>query len=205
MKLVKQKDFAELAKIVPGNVAYLRTKDEFKGAFQGKKIDLEHSAVIKYIQRRNPAFNPLGKPEKISSLPLAERGLFDFEVENIEELQGLTLREIVKKYGGIAGFKEFVSSQKLLAEYERVELRLLKEKGELIERKLVSGVVFGYLKLLVSKLYNDLPRGLSEKITRFIKIEKNPSAKIIEEYKRQASRIIEDSRRQIEEIIHVSD
>ena len=80
----------------------------------------------------------------------------------IEDLENLTIREVVMRHGSIDGFKRFVESLKNIAEYKYREMRVQQQRGDLIERDKVSGQVFPLIDVAFSRLVSDVPASVSK-------------------------------------------
>jgi hypothetical protein len=79
-----------------------------------------------------------------------------------EELEDLTIRELVMRHGSVDGFKRFVDSLKAIADYKYRELRTQQQRGLLIERERVAGAVFPLIDLAFSRLVSDVPASLAQ-------------------------------------------
>lgn len=86
------------------------------------------------------------------------------KTDSIEDLEDLTVREVVMRYGSIDGFKRFVDSLKNIAEYKHRELRVRQQRGDLIARERVAGVVFPMIDVAFARLVSDVPESLSKLI-----------------------------------------
>lgn len=82
----------------------------------------------------------------------------------LKELEDLTVREVVMRYGSVDGFKRFVDSLKNIAEYKHRELRVKQQRGDLIERDKVAGIVFPVIDVAFSRLVSDVPESVSKLI-----------------------------------------
>ncbi len=79
------------------------------------------------------------------------------DLENSEILRYLdmTLREMLQIHGTFEGFGDFLIAQKRLRDIAEKDLRLAREKKQLVSRDLVSRYVFGYLSSAHRRLLTD--------------------------------------------------
>ena len=82
----------------------------------------------------------------------------------LRDLENLTVREVVMKFGSVDGFKRFVDSLKNIAEYKHRELRVRQQRGDLIEREKVAGLVFPLIDVAFSRLVSDVPESVSKMV-----------------------------------------
>lgn len=83
---------------------------------------------------------------------------------DLKDLEDLTVREVVMRYGSVDGFKRFVESLKNIAEYKHRELRVRQQRGDLIERKDVAGLVFPMIEVAFARLVSDVPESVSKMV-----------------------------------------
>lgn len=88
---------------------------------------------------------------------------------NIENLEDLTVREVVMRYGSVDGFKRFVDSLKSISEFKYKDLRSKVQRGDLVERKKVSGLVFTLIDVAFSRLVTDVPHSVSRAVIAQVK------------------------------------
>jgi len=81
---------------------------------------------------------------------------------DLEHLENLTVREIVMRFGSVDGFKRFVDSLKSISEFKYKELRAKQQRGSLIERTKVAGIVFPLIDVAFSRLVSDVPDSVSK-------------------------------------------
>lgn len=85
-------------------------------------------------------------------------------VHDLEHLEDLTIREVVMRYGSVDGFKRFVDSLKSISEYKYKELRAKQQRGDLVERHKVAGLVFPMIDVAFSRLVTDVPVAVSKSV-----------------------------------------
>lgn len=84
------------------------------------------------------------------------------EPHDLEHLEDLTVREVVMRYGSVDGFKRFVDSLKSISEFKYKELRAKQQRGDLIEREKVAGLVFPMIDVAFSRLVTDVPDSVTK-------------------------------------------
>lgn len=140
------------------------------------KIDIEHPLVMEWLATHDVHELPdVGAPHKqqppksaqaVRSPPASKPSPVQTRAGSyaIEQLEDLTVREVVMKYGSIDGFKRYVESLKHIADYKYRELRVLQQRGDLIERDKVSGQVFPLIDVAFSRLVSDVPDSVSKMV-----------------------------------------
>jgi len=83
---------------------------------------------------------------------------------DLEHLEDLTIREVVMRYGSVDGFKRFVDSLKSISEFKYKELRAKQQRGDLIDRQKVAGLVFPMIDVAFSRLVTDVPVAVSKSV-----------------------------------------
>ncbi len=145
-------------------------------ATTAKGVDVEHPLVVEWLSGhgvdeipengaqakpkadRPPTPTPKKPPaaDPPPTVPAAPDG--------VEDLENMTVREVVMRYGSVDGFKRFVESLKNIAEYKHRELRVRQQRGELIERDKVAGVVFPLVEVAFTRLVSDVPEAVSKQV-----------------------------------------
>ena len=116
----------------------------------------------------------------------------------IEELEHLTVREVVMRYGSLDGFKRFVDSLKGIAEYKYREIRIQQQRGDLVERDRVAGAVFPLIDLAFSRLVSDVPDALAQLIVARVESGGDDTVRDVQQLIRDAnSRALKDAKTSI--------
>jgi hypothetical protein len=80
----------------------------------------------------------------------------------LKDLENMTVRDVVMRFGSVDGFKRFVDSLKSIAEYKHRELRVRQQRGDLVEREKVVGLVFPLIEVAFARLVSDVPDSVSK-------------------------------------------
>lgn len=147
-------------------------------ALSGKGVDVEHPIAREWLGAHGvhelPGSRPKAPPAKKKAARTARPKTAKPKSapapavhptvpgQEISDLEELTVREVVMRYGSVDGFKRFVESLKNIAEYKHRELRVRQQRGELIERDVVAGVVFPMIDVAFARLVSDVPESLSK-------------------------------------------
>ena len=168
-QLITRARFARLAGVSRPSVTKA-CKNGLKDAVVGKRIDLTHPAARQYLADKGvdattvrPAASRIprggeGGPGK------SEAAGTDWGPGNVEDLLGLTFREIAVRYGTVPGFTDWLNARKKVADIRRLELRNAESEGRVIQRDLVRTHVFGYLDAMNRRLLRDLPPALAPQL-----------------------------------------
>lgn len=100
-------------------------------------------------------------PEPPKAAPPDQTATVPYE---LRDLENMTVREVVMKFGSVDGFKRFVDSLKNIAEYKHRELRVRQQRGDLIEREKVAGLVFPLIDVAFARLVSDVPESVSKMV-----------------------------------------
>lgn len=160
------------------------------------RIDVDHPVVREWLEARGvneiPDSAKLTKPVpgKKAAVNTYEKRLDprrsagiqtrvgDYDLKDLEDL---TIREVVMKYGSVDGFKRFIESLKGIAEYKFRELKVKQQRGELIERDRVASVVFPMIDVAFTRLVSDVPTSLSKLIVARVESGGEGTARDVEE------------------------
>lgn len=137
---------------------------------------------------KKPAPAKVEEPEPLpaarSASPVFPR---DIAGHPFEELENLTVREVVMRYGSIDGFKRFVDSLKTIADFKFREVRNEQQRGELIDRKRVAGAVFPLIDLAYARLVSDVPASLAQLVVARVQSGGDEVVREVEDMIREAN------------------
>lgn len=143
-------------------------REQFPDLVVDGKVDANRGAVKDYINkdrrglptRTKEVEHPAPKAaDEVGVIPeVAKEGL---TAEQVEELDGLTLREIGMRYGTLESFKKFVDVLKVMADFQFRDIKVRTERGHLIERDAVKGRIFPLIDTAFTRLVTDVPTTLS--------------------------------------------
>ncbi len=83
---------------------------------------------------------------------------------DLKDIGKLTLREIVLKWGTLPGLLAAVKASKLFAEFQLREVEAAKKRGDLIDRKVLTSVVWPLVDMAFRRLTAEAPTALREQI-----------------------------------------
>ena len=191
--LVTKSSFAKTAGVT-GAAITKACRGSLLPAVKGKKIDLRTPAVWDYLHGRGvhlpydmggappgyeygsgelpPHLQPIAPaapppppgPAVLSAPPAAPPAATPEEATALESIADMTLREIVRRWGGKAEFVDWLSAMKKLGDAREKQLKNAKFEKELIPRDFVKLHVFGNLDALNRQLLHDAPKTLARRI-----------------------------------------
>lgn len=181
MNLISKKDFAERAGATPGAISHIFKKDH--PACVNNKINLNHPEAKIYLEQKAFRLERKKQRQIQNETPFSDSRPAnlntDFVAPDIPEeenkpvvpevLANLTLEEIVMKYGGLPGFKMYVSTLKEFNSYQAKKLKYDEDRGELINKNYEAKILFEALELLFERLVNDIPHELTQRIISIVK------------------------------------
>lgn len=188
-RLVSRSELARLARVSPAAITKA-CKGQLAPACVGKRVDLDHDAVARYLaakgagappaaaptppKRPSKPTTPRPRPKKVAEaaprsrprktakpkLPLPN----EVDGENVEDLLKLTLLEIVERFGTKTAFKDWLTARKTIADIREKELKSDETEGRLVERELVKTHVFGAIEAGNRRLLGDSPKTIARRI-----------------------------------------
>jgi hypothetical protein len=122
------------------------------------KVDPQHPLVVEYLATKGVHYLPktATNAEKPATNRAPPDGL-DALPAHMDGLEDLTVRQIVTTHGSIDGFKRFVEIAKKIADLRLQEIKIARERGELVDRALVKRTIFALLDVATSRLVSDVP------------------------------------------------
>ena len=158
--------------------------DAVVGEGKSQRVDAEHHAVRNWLAekgvdtlpeptvhrpRPTAAAQPAPRTDRAPPrTPGTPRGQVVVRTQDgdytLDQLEHLTVRDVVLRYGSVDGFKKFVESLKHIADYNYREQRVRQQRGELVERQKVAGVVFPIIDVAFARLVNDVPDTVASQV-----------------------------------------
>lgn len=153
--------------VAPPPPPQLRAKPKVKAKAKPKGKTKPKKVAQKKVAPKTPAakkaepapavLTPAPQPAETTPAVQTRIGNYD-----ISDLENLTVREVVMRHGSVDGFKRFVEALNKIAEYKYRELRVETQRGEVVRRDRVAGVVFSVIDVAFSRLVSDVPESLSK-------------------------------------------
>ena len=185
-KLVKQKDFAVLAGVTPQVVNY--NKKNLGGAVVGRKIDVNHPLAQSFIQaniiNHVDVLNAPGEKIGVGGENVRQSvGQLSIELKKSEnqpvlpeQLESLTLKEIIKYYGSMPGFQAFLAAHDKLTGLKTKQIKQDAVRRVLIDKQYEGKLAFEAIELLFKRLTADVPDNLTLKVISLAEEKKQASA-----------------------------
>ena len=145
-------------------------KRALKPALIGKRIDLDHPTVVKYLAGKGvdatspPETTPAERPRRTRKRPRPGQRAARRELQSIDGLEHLTLEELINRFGTETGLKDWLDSRKKIADIREKDLKNAEAAGRLISREFVKTHVFGHLDAAHRRLLRDTPKSLAKRI-----------------------------------------
>lgn len=157
--LIGKSAFARLAGVHPSTITSA-CKNGLGNATVGKRINLAHPKVIEYLKDHDVDYvAPPPKP------PSTKKTLKTVQLpEDIIEVMGWTLTEIIETYGNKANFNDLLKATQTIEIVNEKRLKNAKTKEDLITRELVKVGIIEPLETMLRKLLTDGAKTLSIRI-----------------------------------------
>lgn len=116
--------------------------------------------------KKGPAPEPADRRRPARKQKLPEPGELDAELsaDDVEDLLGLTLRDILERFGTKTAFKDWLVAVKTIADIREKELKSDETEGRLIDRELVKTHVFGAIEAGNRRLLGDSPKTIARRL-----------------------------------------
>lgn len=132
-------------------------KNALYDATTSKGVDVDHPVVREWLSSHGV------QPSGVQPHPTqTERSPPPPTPLDLDNLDDMTVRDVVMRFGSVDGFKRFVDALRGITEFKYKELRAKQQRGQLIERSVVAGVVFPLVDAAFSRLVSDVPSALSK-------------------------------------------
>ena len=136
-------------------------KGKFKPALNEKgKINLWHPVVQQHKSDleakrqavKAPIPKPTGQHGKTKYTPSQTNpGNYNTEI-TFEEIENLTIKQVVERYGGIVGFKNYVDALDKMAAWKIKEQKYNERRKELIEKNPVAMALFSIINIAFKRI-----------------------------------------------------
>jgi hypothetical protein len=85
-------------------------------------------------------------------------------VEDVGSVADMTIREVIKRFGTVTAFKDWLTSLKAIEDIRERRLRNEEADGRLIPREPVKHHVFGAIDAANRRLLNDSPKTIARRV-----------------------------------------
>jgi len=184
--LITQSAFARHIQVSRQAISKL-CKARLAPAMVGNQIDLDHAAVIDYADGKISEGTNLGsiKPEPIKKttkkavqlpvdLPKKEQSLVPYnKMPSFEEIENLTVREVVERWGTIGGFKLYVDSLKGISDWKNKELKFMKDRAQLVEIEPLATSLFSLVDLAFRRIVDEFPQAMAPQLKAIVEAGKD--------------------------------
>lgn len=140
----------------------------------GNLVDVTHPKVAAYIEKGKKSPTPKRASARPTASTAGQRHR-NYDFVPMDEIENLTVAELVEKYKGMPGALAWVEFHKKVLATRFDELRLAKEAGKVVDRDYVEKFVFGALDALFSSLLSDAPQRLSLELSELVKAGATPT------------------------------
>lgn len=221
VRYLGKKEFAIFLELTPGAITN-KFPREAPGVVMNK-IDLTHPKILEYIEIKGYKDKPLIITTPVFDLSVQPKINNDQKndqdiaasipipinipkIQTPEELENLTLSEIVEKYGHLKEFKQYTSTLKELEVLREKKLKNDFRRDQLIDKKTEAKLLFEVLETLFSGLLNDGAMSLSQRVLAIAqKNDDDAMMRIQKEIEEYISRELKMSRDKIIERLKMSD
>jgi len=146
-----------------------------------RKINRWHPIIVQHKEdldaRKKNSQNPVKPKEFVQNKTPAIsqiKNAFSMEI-TFEDVEHLTLRQIVETYGGIQGFKNYMDALVKMSEFKTKDQKYEKDRGKLIEKDSVAKALFSIVNAMLSRIVNEYPSSIVDQLFAIAKSGKDTS------------------------------
>lgn len=163
------------------------------GAVVGNRIDMDHPSVVAYLERKQSAAStsaprdtpPGPEPDSARTLPgqnartaPGTNGATDgpsnvrvqtHVIENVDAIADMTIREVVRRFGTVTAFKDWLDAMHRIEDIRDRRLRNERTDGTLIPREPVRVYLFGAIDAVNRRLLGDAPKTIARRLHGLVK------------------------------------
>ena len=225
--LVTQRALAGMLKVSPQAVNKL-CRVKFQPAFVGRKLDANHPVIREHFDEKGAVIAAMAapepkkeKPKKKNSKPRAPNKPTCFSLpseapepaENtgqppvivtptqrisFEEIENLTVCEVVERHGTIAGFKLYVDTLRITADWKNKELKYITDRGKLVEFNPLADSLFALVNLAFKRVVGEFPGSVAPQLKAIVLSSQEDSiVKMRELMEKELSQIIKSCKTKI--------
>jgi len=186
-KLLNKEETAKLLGI-DHSVLCRYCKVKFQAAVVGKLINIKHPSIIEYMEARAGRIAAVGDapPPYIAKQPAKDNSReqqpdYEYKQESpikvgsipFDEIEDLTVKEVVHKYGTIAGFKNYLDALKTMADWKNKELKFMEARVELVKINPFTNSILSLIDLAFKRIVNEFPNAIAPQLKAIIKVGKD--------------------------------
>lgn len=191
--LLNQEDTAKLLGLTQ-QVFNRYCKVKFEAALVGKWINIKHPLIIEYMEARAGRIAAVGdtpppyiakKAVKKAAKDNNQEQPPDYEYKpespikigdiSFDKIENLTVKEVVHKYGTMAGFKNYLDALKVMADWKNKELKFLEARVQLVAINPFTNSIFSLIDLAFKRIVNEFPNAIAPQLKAIIKVGKDDS------------------------------
>jgi len=165
-------------------------KVKFQAALVGKLINIKHPSIIEYMEARAGRMAATGDtpPPYIAKKAAKDNSQehqpdYEYKPESpikvgdisFDKIENLTVKEVVHKYGTMAGFKNYLDALKVMADWKNKELKFLEARVELVKINPFTNSIFSLIDLAFKRIVNEFPNSIAPQLKAIIKVGKDDS------------------------------
>jgi len=177
-------------------------KGKFKPALNEKgKINLWHPIVQQHKEeleaKRTAVKAPTpGKPSKAKPSYQTSNENFNIEI-TFEEIENLTIKQVVERYGGIVGFKNYVDALAKMSDWKNKEQKYLTGRNKLIEKNPVAASLFSIINVAFKRIL-EYPETVTDQLIAIAQGNKKTARiDVIELQTQTLSKILKSVKREV--------
>jgi len=182
------------------------SKGKFKPAVctEGKdkgKINRWHKIVVLHKEeleaKRSAVKAPTpGKPSKTKPSYQTSNENFNIEI-TFEEIENLTIKQVVERYGGIVGFKNYVDALAKMSDWKNKEQKYLTGRNKLIEKNPVAASLFSIINVAFKRIL-EYPETVTDQLIAIAQGNKKTARiDVIELQTQTLSKILKSVKREV--------
>ena len=168
------------------------------------KINWWHPSVQAWKKEREEEAAAKGQPvEQIKpGNPIAKKpneGPRHINAEvTFQEIEDLTVKEVVERYGGMIGFKNFVDALRSMSDWKAKETKYQEIRGKLVSINPVADSLFSILNTCLRWIVGEYPVSITDRLIAIAKSDRDTARiEIIELQEEELSKRIKETKEDV--------
>ena len=153
--LLTQKELAAKCDVAGSCISRLCCT-KFKPALVGRRIDINHSIIKKYIEKHTGLTTKQQNDKNREPIEIPT---------DIKDFADMTLNELIQKFGTDTAFVEWLRATKSIEDINEKRLKNAVTQGELVDRKLIKKGVIEPFDTAFNKLLTDGAKTIARRVS----------------------------------------
>ena len=166
-----------------------------------KKINRWHPIIVQHkadLDERNAAKGIIPQAGKVEKQAVKKTATHINTEVTFQEIEDLTVKEVVERYGGMIGFKNFVDALKSMSDWKAKETKYQEIRGKLVSINPVADSLFSILNTCLRWIVGEYPVSITDRLIAIAKSDRDTARiEIIELQEEELSKRIKETKEDV--------